>query len=70
VGRRGKHGTGATRDEPHPSVGAAVSIFDALLVLDSAANRLRRLDQILDARLEVEDSKLCRAVVDYVLTCF
>ena len=23
VGRRGKHETGATRDEPHPSVGAA-----------------------------------------------
>jgi hypothetical protein len=47
-----------------------VSISDALLVLDSAADRLRRLDQILDVRLEVEGSTLYRAVVDYVLTCF
>jgi hypothetical protein len=47
-----------------------VSISDALPVLDSTADRLRRLDQILGARLEAEDSKLCRAVVDYVLTCF
>ena len=46
------------------------SITDALPVLDFAANRLRRLDQILGARLEAEDSKLCRAVVEYVLTCF
>jgi hypothetical protein len=30
----------------------------------------RRLDQILGARLEVEGSKLCRAMVEYVLTCF
>jgi hypothetical protein len=47
-----------------------VSISDALLVLDSATDRLRRLDQILGARLEAEGSKLCWAVVDYVLTCF
>ena len=47
-----------------------VLISDALLVLDSAADRLWRLDQILGARLEAEGSKLCRAVVDYVLTCF
>ena len=46
------------------------SISDALPVLDSAADRLRRLDQILGARLEAEGSKLYRAVVDYVLTCF
>eukprot|EP00267_Zea_mays_P051693 XP_020404679.1 uncharacterized protein LOC109944356 [Zea mays] len=39
-------------------------------VLDSTADRLRRLDQILGARLEVEGSKLCQAVVEYVLTCF
>ena len=45
-------------------------ISDALPVLDSTAERLRRLDQILDARLEAEGSRLCRAVVDYVLTCF
>jgi hypothetical protein len=47
-----------------------VSISDALPVLESVADRLRRLDQILGARLEAEGSKLCRAVVDYVLTCF
>jgi hypothetical protein len=46
------------------------SIFDALPVLDSAADRLRHLDQILEARLEAEGGKLCRAVVEYVLTCF
>jgi hypothetical protein len=47
-----------------------VSISDALPVLDSTTDRLRHLDQILGARLEVEGSKLYRAVVDYVLTCF
>ena len=47
-----------------------MSISDALPVLDSAADRLRRLDQILGARLEAEGSKLYRAMVDYVLTCF
>ena len=47
-----------------------VSISDALPVLDSTADRLRRLGQILGARLEAEGSKLCRAVVDYILTCF
>jgi hypothetical protein len=46
------------------------SISDALPVLDSAAERLRRLDQILGARLEAEGNRLCRVVVDYVLTCF
>jgi hypothetical protein len=45
-------------------------ISDALPVLDSATDRLQRLDQILRARLEVEGGKLCRAVVEYVLTCF
>jgi hypothetical protein len=46
------------------------SISDVLPVLDSAADRLRRLDQILGARLEAEGGKLCRTVIDYVLTCF
>jgi hypothetical protein len=46
------------------------SISDALPVLDSAVDRLRRLDQILGARLEAEGGKLCRSVVEYVLTCF
>jgi hypothetical protein len=47
-----------------------MSISDTLPVLDSAADRLRRLDQILGARLEAEGSTLCRAVIEYVLTCF
>jgi hypothetical protein len=46
------------------------SISDALPVLDSAVDRLRRLDQILGACLKAEGSRLCRAVVDYVLMCF
>jgi hypothetical protein len=46
------------------------SISDALSVLDSAADRLRRLDQILGARLEAEGSRLCRSAIEYVLTCF
>jgi hypothetical protein len=46
------------------------SIFDALPVLDSAADRLRCLDQILGARLEAEGGRLCRAVIEYIMTCF
>jgi hypothetical protein len=55
---------------PIPVLELPVSISDALPVLDSAADRLRRLDQILGARLKAEGSKLCRAVVEYVLMCF
>jgi hypothetical protein len=55
---------------PIPVSEPPVSISDALPVLGSAADRLRCLDQILGARLEAEGSKLYRAVVDYVLTCF
>jgi hypothetical protein len=55
---------------PIPVSEPPVSISDALPVLDSAIDRLRLLDQILGARLEAKGSKLCRAVVDYVLTCF
>jgi hypothetical protein len=55
---------------PIPVSELPASISDALPVLDFAADRLRRLDQILGARLEAEGGKLCRAVVEYVLTCF
>jgi hypothetical protein len=41
---------------PIPVSKQSVSISDALPVLDSAAVRLRRLDQILGARLEAEGS--------------
>jgi hypothetical protein len=46
------------------------SISDALPVMDSAADRLQRLDQILGARLEAEGDRLYRAVIEYILTCF
>jgi hypothetical protein len=55
---------------PIPVSAPPVSISDALPVLDSTVDRLRRLDQILGARLEAKGSKLYRAVVNYVLTCF
>jgi hypothetical protein len=46
------------------------TITGALPVLDSVADRLRRLDQILGARLEAEGGRLCRVVIEYILTCF
>jgi hypothetical protein len=55
---------------PIPVLVRPASISDALPVLDSAADRLQRLDQILSARLETEGSRLCRSVIKYVLTCF
>jgi hypothetical protein len=55
---------------PIPVSELPTSISNALSVLDSAADRLWRLDQILGARLEAEGGKLCRAVIEYVLTCF
>jgi hypothetical protein len=58
------------RVSPIPVSKQSVSISDALPVLDSATDRLRRLDQILGARLEAEGSRLCRAVIEYILTCF
>jgi hypothetical protein len=39
-------------------------------VLDSAADCLRCLDQILGAHLETEGGRLCWAVIEYILTCF
>jgi hypothetical protein len=55
---------------PIPVSELSTSISDALPVLDSAANRLRCLDQILGARLEAEGGRLYRAVIEYILTCF
>jgi hypothetical protein len=55
---------------PIPVSELPTSISDALPVLDSAVDRLRRLDQILGARLETEGGRLCRAVIEYNLTCF
>jgi hypothetical protein len=55
---------------PIPMSEPPTSISDALPVLDSAVDRLRCLDQILGARLEAEGGRLCRAVTEYILTCF
>jgi Skp family chaperone for outer membrane proteins len=55
---------------PIPVLKQSVSISDALPVLDSTADCLQRLDQILGARLEAERSRLCRLVIEYILTCF
>jgi hypothetical protein len=55
---------------PIPALVRSASISDVLPVLDSAADRLRRLNQILGARLETKDSRLCRLAIEYVLTCF
>jgi hypothetical protein len=55
---------------PIPVSELPTSISDALPVLDSTADRLRCLDQLLGARLEVDGDKLCRAVIEYILTCF
>jgi DNA-binding transcriptional regulator YbjK len=45
-------------------------ISDAIPMLDFAADHLRRLDQTLGARLEAEGDRFCRAVIEYILTCF
>jgi hypothetical protein len=51
---------------PIPVLELPTSISDVLPVLDSVADHLRHLDQILGARLEAEGGKLCRAVIEYV----
>jgi hypothetical protein len=55
---------------PIPALVRPASISDTLPILDSAADRLRRLDQVLGARLEAEGARLCRSAIEYVLTCF
>jgi hypothetical protein len=55
---------------PIPVSELPTSISDMLPVLDSTADRLRCLDQILGACLEAEGGRLCRAVIEYILTCF
>ena len=44
------------------------SIADALPVLDSASERLRRLELILASHLEAW-RELCQIVAEYILTC-
>jgi len=70
AGRRGELGSGSTRDEPVQVAESLASIANTLPVLDSAAERLQRLDQALGARLEAEGRELCRVVMKHILTCF
>ncbi|XP_025791884.1 uncharacterized protein LOC112873071 [Panicum hallii] len=49
---------------------APSSICAVLPTLDSAAERLQRLESTLVARLEAKGRELARMVVDHVLTCF
>jgi hypothetical protein len=51
-------------------VAEAPSLDTILLALDSAADRLQRLESTLVGRLQAEGQELARVVVDYVLTCF
>jgi hypothetical protein len=55
---------------PIPVSELPATITDTLPVLESIADRLRLLDQILGARLETEGGRLCRAVIEYILTYF
>jgi hypothetical protein len=70
MGRRGKHGLVPQGISPIPVSQLPTSISVALPVLDSTADRLRRLDQVLGARLEAEGGRLCQAVIEYILTGF
>ena len=45
------------------------SIADALLVLNSASDRLRRLEPVLAGQLEAEGCELIRMVAEHILTC-
>jgi hypothetical protein len=49
---------------------APSSLGAVLSVLDSAAERLQRLESILVGGLEAEGRELAQVVVDYVLPCF
>jgi len=45
------------------------SIADALLVLNSASDRLRRLEPVLAGQLEAKGHQLIRMVAEHILTC-
>ena len=45
------------------------SIADALPVLNSASDRLRRLEPVLAGQLEAEGWELIRMVAEHILTC-
>jgi len=45
------------------------SIADALPVLNSVSDRLRRLEPVLTGQLETEGRELIRMVAEHILTC-
>ena len=45
------------------------SIADALPVLNSASDRLRRLEPVLAGQLEAEGHELIRMVAEHILAC-
>ena len=45
------------------------SVADALLVLNSASDRLQRLGPVLAGQLEAEGRELIRMVAEHILTC-
>ena len=45
------------------------SIADALPVLNSASDRLRRLEPVLAGQLEAEGRELIRMLAEHILTC-
>jgi len=45
------------------------SIADALPVLNSASDRLRRLEPVLAGQLEAKGRELIRMVAEHILTC-
>ena len=54
---------------PIQVVERSASIADALPVLNSASDKLRRLEPILAGHLEAESRELCQMVAEYILTC-
>jgi len=53
---------------PIQVAGPPASLADAFPVLDSTAEKLRRLDQVLVGHLETEGRELIRMVAEHILT--
>ena len=49
--------------------GPPASIDDALPVLNSASDRLQRLEPVLASQLEAKGRELIRMVAEHILTC-
>ena len=57
------------RMSPIQVVEPPASIADALPVLNSASDRLRRLEPVLAGQLEAEGRELIRMVAEHILIC-